>query len=104
MSEDANIKVFLENSLELFSSSDTLVIENEESFIKTIKQYERVIYSNIKKVSSAVFKESVKTLVFIIRQEPLMEGRLELLNYFSEQSISHSYHRYGNIGAREASK
>jgi RHH-type transcriptional regulator, proline utilization regulon repressor / proline dehydrogenase / delta 1-pyrroline-5-carboxylate dehydrogenase len=29
-----------------------------------------------------------------------MEGRLELLNYFIEQSISHSFHRYGNIGAR----
>jgi RHH-type proline utilization regulon transcriptional repressor/proline dehydrogenase/delta 1-pyrroline-5-carboxylate dehydrogenase len=30
----------------------------------------------------------------------MMEGRLELLNYFAEQSVSHSYHRYGNIGAR----
>ena len=104
ISEDANIKVFLENSKELFSSNDKLCIQNEETFIKTIKQYERVIFSNISKVSKAVFKESVNTLVFIVRQEPLMEGRLELLNYFSEQSISHSYHRYGNIGAREASK
>jgi RHH-type proline utilization regulon transcriptional repressor/proline dehydrogenase/delta 1-pyrroline-5-carboxylate dehydrogenase len=29
-----------------------------------------------------------------------MEGRLELLWYLQEQSISFDYHRYGNLGAR----
>ena len=47
-----------------------------------------------------IFQEASKQLKFIVRQAPLMEGRLELLNYFIEQSISHSFHRYGNIGAR----
>jgi RHH-type proline utilization regulon transcriptional repressor/proline dehydrogenase/delta 1-pyrroline-5-carboxylate dehydrogenase len=28
------------------------------------------------------------------------EGRLELLWYLREQSISTDYHRYGNLGAR----
>ena len=28
------------------------------------------------------------------------EGRVELLWYVREQSISHDYHRYGNLGAR----
>ena len=35
-----------------------------------------------------VFEEARKSLTFIIRAKPMMEGRLELLNYFIEQSIS----------------
>jgi RHH-type proline utilization regulon transcriptional repressor/proline dehydrogenase/delta 1-pyrroline-5-carboxylate dehydrogenase len=30
----------------------------------------------------------------------LAHGRIELLRYLREQSISHDYHRYGNLGAR----
>jgi len=29
-----------------------------------------------------------------------MEGRIELLQYFQEQSICDNYHRYGNLGER----
>jgi RHH-type proline utilization regulon transcriptional repressor/proline dehydrogenase/delta 1-pyrroline-5-carboxylate dehydrogenase len=29
-----------------------------------------------------------------------MEGRIELLHYFQQQSICDSYHRYGNLGER----
>jgi RHH-type proline utilization regulon transcriptional repressor/proline dehydrogenase/delta 1-pyrroline-5-carboxylate dehydrogenase len=36
----------------------------------------------------------------IIDQPTLAEGRIELLWYIREQSISHAYHRYGNLGAR----
>jgi RHH-type proline utilization regulon transcriptional repressor/proline dehydrogenase/delta 1-pyrroline-5-carboxylate dehydrogenase len=28
------------------------------------------------------------------------EGRIELLWYVREQSVSHDYHRYGNLGVR----
>jgi len=30
----------------------------------------------------------------------VMEGRVELLQYFLEQSICNNYHRYGNLGGR----
>jgi RHH-type proline utilization regulon transcriptional repressor/proline dehydrogenase/delta 1-pyrroline-5-carboxylate dehydrogenase len=50
------------------------------------------------------FSEAAKIAKFIIRQKPMMEGRLELLNYMQEQSISYSYHRYGNLGARGIDK
>jgi RHH-type proline utilization regulon transcriptional repressor/proline dehydrogenase/delta 1-pyrroline-5-carboxylate dehydrogenase len=33
-------------------------------------------------------------------EKVLAEGRLELLWYLREQSISHDYHRYGNLGLR----
>lgn len=92
---------FLKDSTELFSQNDKLVQEKENQFISSIKNFDRVIYSNIKKVSKQVFEKANESLTFIVRTKPMMEGRLELLNYFIEQSISHSYHRYGNIGARE---
>lgn len=37
-------------------------------------------------------------------QPVLANGRLELLNYLREFSISYDYHRYGNLGARENEK
>lgn len=100
--KNEKVKKFLEDSYsKLFTSRDNLVIQDEEKFKKEISKYDRVIYSDILKVSEEVFKEASKTTTFIVRGKPMMEGRLELLNYFKEQSVSHSYHRYGNIGARE---
>ncbi len=32
------------------------------------------------------------------------DARVELLKYLREQSVSHDYHRYGNLGRREASR
>ncbi len=77
-----------------------LIQQNDEKFATNLAQYERIIYSDIKKVPDVVFKSAAKTATFITRHQPLMDGRLELLNYFKEQAISHSYHRYGNLGAR----
>lgn len=98
------VKSFLQNAGLLFSAKDSLVEESSEDMLKSIAQFDRVIYSDISKVPSLVFKEACKSLTFIVRQKPMMEGRLELLNYFIEQSISHSFHRYGNIGARGINK
>ncbi len=98
------VQSFLENAKELFTGRDSLVSQTDEEMIKTLSKYDRVIYSDIAKVPTLVFKESASSLTFIVRQKPMMEGRLELLNYFIEQSISHSYHRYGNIGARGMNK
>ena len=94
------VKQFLNNSKELFGPKDKLINQDDLSFSKTIKDFKRVIYSNINKVPKIVFEEASKTGTFIVRQPAFMEGRLELLNYFEEQTISHSYHRYGNLGVR----
>lgn len=95
------VKSFLQSAKALFTENDSMAEESDATFAQTLAAYERVIYSDIDKVPELVFKEAAKSLTFIVRQKPMMEGRLELLNYFIEQSISHSYHRYGNIGARD---
>ncbi len=92
---------FLDNAKVLFDLNDILIKENNQEFSKTLNLFNRIIYSNITKIPAEIFNKASKTATFIVRQKPLMEGRLELLNYFEEQSISHLYHRYGNIGSRE---
>ena len=94
------VNAFLENAEELFSSRDKFVSQTNEEMSKVLHKYERILYSDISKVPAVVFEAASTSLTFIVRQKPMMEGRLELLNYFIEQSISHSFHRYGNIGAR----
>jgi RHH-type proline utilization regulon transcriptional repressor/proline dehydrogenase/delta 1-pyrroline-5-carboxylate dehydrogenase len=101
INNNSEVKSFLEQSKEvLFTARDSMIEQDDNSFARDLASYDRVIYSDIEKVPASVFKEAAKTVTFIVRQKPMMEGRLELLNYFAEQSVSHSYHRYGNIGAR----
>ncbi len=103
ISIDKNIKIkeFLEkNYKSLFRGNSHIVIEDDIRFSKNLNKYERIIYSKTTQIPHIVYEESSKNGVFIVRQKPLLEGRLELLNYFIEQSISYSYHRYGNIGIR----
>ncbi len=99
INSNATIKDFLSKSAVLLETNN-VIEEDDKAFATTIKDYQRVIYSDISKVPASIFEAASKSLTYIVRQAPMMEGRLELLNYFIEQSISHSFHRYGNIGAR----
>ncbi len=98
------VSFLFENKDELFDEQDSIKREEENEFIEVALGCDRVLYSDASKVSDEVFASLAKKPVFIVRQKPMMDGRLELLNYFEEQSISHSYHRYGNIGARGIEK
>lgn len=93
-----------ENKEKIFGPTDRLVRESEEEFVQCFPNVDRVIYADESRISMYVFQEAAKIAKFIIRTPAMSEGRLELLNYFQEQSISHSYHRYGNIGVRALDK
>jgi RHH-type proline utilization regulon transcriptional repressor/proline dehydrogenase/delta 1-pyrroline-5-carboxylate dehydrogenase len=41
-------------------------------------------------------------LLYLADSPVVAEGRVELLWYLYEQSVSIDYHRYGNLGARAA--
>jgi RHH-type proline utilization regulon transcriptional repressor/proline dehydrogenase/delta 1-pyrroline-5-carboxylate dehydrogenase len=89
-----------ENKDAFITPKDMIVRESEEEFVQCFLKVDKVIYGDISRVSQYIFEEAAKRAKFIVRAKPMMEGRLELLHYFEEQSISHSYHRYGNLGAR----
>ena len=47
---------------------------------------------------------SAEGFVTVIREPVLRSGRVECLRYLDEQSVSHTYHRYGNLGRRADEK
>jgi RHH-type proline utilization regulon transcriptional repressor/proline dehydrogenase/delta 1-pyrroline-5-carboxylate dehydrogenase len=74
--------------------------QSDSELIQYIPKVQRIRYAAPDRVPSAVLDEAAKTGFYISRTKALMEGRLELLQYFQEQSICDNYHRYGNLGER----
>jgi RHH-type proline utilization regulon transcriptional repressor/proline dehydrogenase/delta 1-pyrroline-5-carboxylate dehydrogenase len=62
----------------------------------------RLRYAQPERVPEPVLKASAETGVYIVRTPVLAEGRIELIWYLREQSISDNYHRYGNLGEHGA--
>ncbi len=48
----------------------------------------------------AIRKACAERFVTIVDEPVLHDARIESLRYLNEQSISHDYHRYGNLGRR----
>jgi len=61
---------------------------------------DRVRYAARDRVPVSVRRAATRQHVHLADAPVLMEGRIELLWYFHEQSLSYDYHRYGNLGAR----
>jgi len=61
---------------------------------------DRVRYASPNRVPHAVRGAAAETGLHIAAAPVLAVGRIELLWYFREQSLSIDYHRYGNLGAR----
>jgi RHH-type proline utilization regulon transcriptional repressor/proline dehydrogenase/delta 1-pyrroline-5-carboxylate dehydrogenase len=63
-------------------------------------QVARVRYAAPERVPKAVRQAAAEALQWVADVPPAVHGRIELLCYYREQSISHIYHRYGNLGIR----
>ena len=63
---------------------------------------ERIRFADRDRVPERVRLAAAKNGIYLADEPVLAEGRIELLWYLREQSISHDYHRYGNQGARSA--
>ena len=61
---------------------------------------QRIRYADPQRVPTEVFDAAAEIGFYIARAPVLMEGRIELLHYFINQSICDAYHRYGNLGER----
>ncbi|MBI4954979.1 MAG: proline dehydrogenase family protein [Myxococcales bacterium] len=68
------------------------------------RQTDRVRYAAPERVPADVLAAVGDTGIYIARAPVLAEGRVELLWYVLEQSISNDYHRYGNVGVRAGEK
>lgn len=80
--------------------SAQILTQTDEELIAMIPQIQRIRYASPDRVPRKVYEAAAQTGFYISRNPVLAEGRIELLQYFQEQSISHAYHRYGNLGVR----
>ncbi|MFH2131999.1 MAG: aldehyde dehydrogenase, partial [bacterium] len=77
-----------------------VAFETDDELVARIPKVARIRYAGSDRVPEAVFKTAAKTGFFISCAPVLMEGSIELIHYMQNQSISHTYHRYGNLGER----
>jgi RHH-type proline utilization regulon transcriptional repressor/proline dehydrogenase/delta 1-pyrroline-5-carboxylate dehydrogenase len=75
--------------------------EDEATFCKRlqVEKIERI--RTVGKASETLLIAAAEASVHLIDAPVLANGRLELLHYLREQSISADYHRYGNLGLRD---
>jgi RHH-type proline utilization regulon transcriptional repressor/proline dehydrogenase/delta 1-pyrroline-5-carboxylate dehydrogenase len=82
----------------LLESDDTFALEDETALVQSMQSVQRIRFL---KPPNILVYEAVSQHALYIATEPFIEhGRMELMHYFIEQSISESYHRYGNLGLR----
>lgn len=76
--------------------------ETDKDIIERISKVDRIRYAMPQRVPVNVLKAAAAAGFYIARSPVLMEGSIELLQYYQQQSICNNYHRYGNLGARAA--
>lgn len=96
---------WLETATKEWSPKVEFVVETDTDLIARIDKYpahatERIRYSSPAAVPANVRAAAATRGVHLADEPVLAEGRIELLWYYREQSISLDYHRYGNLGRR----
>ena len=92
----------LEQLTESWAASIEFVEESDADLARAIGkgQVDRVRYAAPERASLEVLKAGNAANGCVVSVPVSAEGRLELLWYVREQSISTDYHRYGNLGIR----
>ena len=93
---------WLDRQTDSWAGAIEFVEETDEQLVEAIHagQVERIRYSHASQVPLLV-RQAVAPVGIYLADHPVIEhGRLELPWYVEEQSISHDYHRYGNLGVR----
>lgn len=78
----------------------SVLTQTDREVTAFLSRVQRIRFASPERVSMAVKRAAAETGFYIARAPVLMEGRIELLHYFREQSLCNTYHRYGNIGER----
>jgi RHH-type proline utilization regulon transcriptional repressor/proline dehydrogenase/delta 1-pyrroline-5-carboxylate dehydrogenase len=92
----------LDRLTEPWGAGIEFVEESDEQLADVVRerQTDRVRYASAERVPTALHRAVGDSGIYIARSPVLVEGRIELLWYLSEQSVSTDYHRYGNLADR----
>jgi RHH-type proline utilization regulon transcriptional repressor/proline dehydrogenase/delta 1-pyrroline-5-carboxylate dehydrogenase len=93
---------FLQKATDAWAGAIEFIEESDDELAAAIsaRQTDRVRYAKPGLAANSVRSAAHEANVSLIEFPVLAHGRVELLWYFHEQSISFDYHRYGNLGPR----
>jgi RHH-type proline utilization regulon transcriptional repressor/proline dehydrogenase/delta 1-pyrroline-5-carboxylate dehydrogenase len=92
----------LDRRTDSWAATIEFVEESDEELAESMRHEAtgRVRYAHPGRVPELIRRASAESYVFIADAPVLAHGRVELLWYLEEQSLSRVYHRYGNLGRR----
>jgi RHH-type proline utilization regulon transcriptional repressor/proline dehydrogenase/delta 1-pyrroline-5-carboxylate dehydrogenase len=95
----------LERATESWAAAIEFVEETDEELVASVRAQpphavERIRFSAPSRVPQGIRLAAAEAGVYLADEPVRPDGRVELLWYLKEQSISSDYHRYGNLGAR----
>ncbi|MDJ0990644.1 MAG: proline dehydrogenase family protein [Desulfobacterales bacterium] len=74
--------------------------QSDEALCASMRIVDRIRYAAPDRAPALVLAAAARRGFYIARAPVLMEGRIELIHYYQNQSICDTYHRYGNLGDR----
>ncbi|MEE2989685.1 MAG: bifunctional proline dehydrogenase/L-glutamate gamma-semialdehyde dehydrogenase [Planctomycetota bacterium] len=95
---------WLDRQTDSWAGAIEFIEETDEQLADAIRagQVDRIRFSHPGQVPLAIRTMVASTGIELAFHPVIEHGRLELPWYVQEQSISHDYHRYGNLGRRAA--
>ena len=91
--------IWLESKQTSFiGKEDSISRDDEDKLIEMMPKVQRVRFLHPDNVTQNIYEQVASKAIYIASDPFVSHGRLELMHYFIEQSISNSYHRYGNLG------
>jgi RHH-type proline utilization regulon transcriptional repressor/proline dehydrogenase/delta 1-pyrroline-5-carboxylate dehydrogenase len=74
--------------------------QSDEALCASMAVVDRIRFAAPERVPQTILAAAARQGFYIARAPVLMEGRIELIHYYQNQSICDTYHRYGNLGHR----
>ena len=97
--------IYLESKQRLFlDEDDKFSRDDEDSLAFSMLNIDRVRYLKEENVPKGIYERVAKNALYIASDPFVSHGRIEMMHYFVEQSISDSFHRYGNLGLHGSCK
>jgi RHH-type proline utilization regulon transcriptional repressor/proline dehydrogenase/delta 1-pyrroline-5-carboxylate dehydrogenase len=92
----------IEELTDSWAGAIEFLTESDDQLAQAVREHQvdRVRYAAPDRVPPALLEAAAETGQCVVSRPVLADGRVELLWYLREQSISIDYHRYGNLGAR----
>jgi RHH-type proline utilization regulon transcriptional repressor/proline dehydrogenase/delta 1-pyrroline-5-carboxylate dehydrogenase len=98
-SAPTDVVAWLEAATADWGAAAEFVTESDAALARRLEAGDRWRFADRDRVPMRVRREAAERFATVVDEPVLGEGRLELLWYLREQSVSHDYHRYGNLGA-----